>query len=201
MEQVAHLYKITNQLTGQYYVGKHNGWSQNGYWGSGVKLKYNQEKYNIENFKYEILCYGSVEYILELEGKYVTEQLLESDKKCLNLIPGGLGIEIFTEELRKKLSVAKKGHSMYRDTKRNEKIRQSLLGMKHSEERKEKIRQKAIGRKQSIEQIQNRVNKIKKLIWVHNGETNRRILPELFEEFKQNGFVRGQIIKRKNLNG
>lgn len=201
MKQVAHLYKITNQITGDYYVGKHNGWKQNGYWGSGIKLKHNLNKYGVENFKYEILCYGSVEYILELEGKYVTEQLLESDEKCLNLIPGGLGIEIFTEELRKKLSDTKKGHLMYKDIKRNEKIRQALLGTKLSEERKEKIRQKAIGRKQSFEQIQNRVSKIKKLIWVHNGETNRRILPELFEEFKQNGFVRGQIIKRKNLNG
>jgi hypothetical protein len=201
MEQVAHLYKITNLLTGQYYVGKHNGWSQNGYWGSGKRIKYNIEKHGVENFKYDILCYGSVKYILELEGKYVTKHLLESDNKCLNLVPGGLGIEIFTDEVRKKLSAAKKGHIMYNDTKRNEKIRQSLLGIKHTEERKDKIRQKAIGRKQSIEQIQNRVNKIKKLIWVHNGEKNRRIPPELFEEFRQNGFTRGQIIKRKNLNG
>jgi len=197
MEQVTHLYKVTNQVTGQYYEGKHNGWKQGLYWGSGIRLKYNQNKYGIENFKYEILCYGPVEYILELEGKYVTEYLIESDKKCLNLIPGGLGIEIFTEELRKKLSDARKGHPMYKDTKRNEKIKQTLLGTKLSEERKEKIRQKAIGRKQSFEQIQNRVNKIKKLIWVHNGEKNRRILPELFDEFKQNGFIRGQIKKEK----
>ena len=198
MKQVAHLYKITNQVTGEYYVGKHNGWLQDNYWGSGIKLKHNQNKYGLKNFNYEILCYGLVEYILKLEGKYVTEQLLESDKKCLNLIPGGLGVEIFTEETRKKLSDVKKGHWVYKDPKRNKKISQSLLGTKLSEERKEKIRQKAIGRKQSFEQIQNRVNKIKKLIWVHNGEKNRRILPEFFEEFKQNGFVRGQIIKRKN---
>ena len=200
MEQVAHLYKITNQVTGQYYVGKHNGWSQGNYWGSGIKLKHNQNKYGIQNFNYEILCYGSVEYILELEGKYVTEHLIESDKNCLNLIPGGLGVQIFTEETRKKLSDVKKGHWVYKDLKRNKKIRQALLGTKLSEERKEKIRQKAIGRKQSFEQIQNRVNKIKKLIWVHNGEKNRRILPELFDEFKQNGFVRGQI-KKEKLNG
>lgn len=197
MNQVAHLYKITNKLTNQYYIGKHNGWSQNRYWGSGVKLKHNQQKYGIENFEYQILCYGSVKYILELEGRYVTQQLLESDDNCLNLIPGGLGIEIFTEELRKKLGDSRRGHPMYKDENRNNKIRQSLLGSKLSEERKDKIRQKAIGRKQSSEQIKNRVDKIKNLIWVHNGETNKRILPELLEEYKQNGFVRGQIIKRK----
>ena len=83
---------------------------------------------------------------------------------------------------------------------KNEKIRKALLGTKLSEERKEKIRQKAIGRKQSKEQIKNRIDKIKQLIWVNNGSINYRILPNLFEEYKNQGFVRGQIIKRK-ING
>lgn len=42
MEQVAHLYKITNQVTGQYYVGKHNGWKQNGF----VRGQIKKEKLN-----------------------------------------------------------------------------------------------------------------------------------------------------------
>ena len=56
MQQVAHLYKITNQLTGQYYIGKHNGWEQNGYWGSGHRIRNGIKKHGVANFKYEILC-------------------------------------------------------------------------------------------------------------------------------------------------
>ena len=39
MTKVAHLYKITNTVTGEYYIGKHNGWTQNGYWGSGNRIR------------------------------------------------------------------------------------------------------------------------------------------------------------------
>jgi hypothetical protein len=39
MSTIAHLYKITNKVTGDYYFGKHNGYEQNGYWGSGKKIK------------------------------------------------------------------------------------------------------------------------------------------------------------------
>ena len=201
MNQVAHLYKITNKLTSQYYIGKHNGWEQNGYWGSGLRLKYNQQKYGIENYTYEILCYSTPEYILELEEKIVTINLIESDNLCLNLMAGGYGCTSITEETRKKLSVAKKGHEMYSRKDRNEKIKNSLTGSKLTEERKEKIRVKAIGKKQSAETKLKKNESISKLIWIHNGTVNRRILPNLLEEYKNNGFVRGQIIKRGKLNG
>ena len=43
-QQVAHLYKITNTITGEYYIGKHKGrdqkhYSGSEYWGSGVNIK------------------------------------------------------------------------------------------------------------------------------------------------------------------
>jgi hypothetical protein len=201
MQQVAHLYKITNQLTGQYYIGKHNGWKQNGYWGSGLRLKYNQQKYGIENYTYEILCYSTPEYILKLEEKMVTINLIESDNLCLNLMAGGYGSTSITEDTRKKLSAAKKGHEMYSRKDRNEKIKNSLTGSKLSEERKEKIRLKAIGKKQSAETKLKKNESISKLIWIHNGTVNRRILPNLLEEYKNNGFVRGQINKKGKSNG
>ena len=200
MEQVAHLYRIENKINGKYYIGKHNGWEQNGYWGNGLKLNYSIKKYGIENFTYTILCYETENYIYELEKKLVTLELIENDEKCLNLMAGGFGGSEITESTKLKLSKAKKRHSMYKNIERNEKIRKALLGTKLSEERKEKIRQKAIGRKQNKEQIKNRIDKIKQLIWVNNGSINYRILPNLFEEYKNQGFVRGQIIKRK-ING
>ena len=201
MSQVAHLYRITNKITGEYYIGKHNGWTQKRYWGSGLRLKRNQLKYGIDNFEYKILCIGDPEYILKLEEKMVTIQLIESDKMCLNLMAGGYGATAITEETRKKLSLARKNHKMYNDKSRNEKIRLALTGVKHTEERKEKIKQKALGRKHSIETKVKRNESLSKLIWVNDGNINRRILPNLLDGFQKNGFVRGQLINKGKTNG
>jgi hypothetical protein len=90
---VSHLYKITNKITGEYYVGKHNGWTQKTnknqlYWGSGIRIMNLVKKYGKENFTYEIFCHGTPEYVFELEQKYVSVELVEHDKLCLNLTIG-----------------------------------------------------------------------------------------------------------------
>jgi hypothetical protein len=191
--EVAHLYKITNKLTGDYYVGKHNGWEQNGYWGSGLRIKSSVEKYGKENFNYEILCYGSPEFILKLEEKYVTLELIESDEKCLNLMAGGYGSTQITDDTRKKLSEARKGHEMYKDPIRNKKISESLLGNKHSEERKEKIRQKALGRIHSLETREKRGKSISNLLWMNNGQKMIRVNKEVKDAYLSKGFSLGKL--------
>ena len=80
---VAHLYKITNKLTDEYYIGKHNGLNQkksNGYlyWGSGERIRNQVKKYGANNFTYEILVISTPEYIYELEEKMVTLNLITS---------------------------------------------------------------------------------------------------------------------------
>jgi len=41
---IAHLYKITNNLTNQYYIGKRRGKEQGRYWGSGLRIKRHLKK-------------------------------------------------------------------------------------------------------------------------------------------------------------
>ena len=108
MIKVAHLYKITNTVTGEYYIGKHNGWTQNGYWGSGNRIQRLIKKYGTDNFKYDILVISDVDYIFELERKMVTVNLIESDEKCLNLRVGGEGFTEHTKSTKLKLSKIKK---------------------------------------------------------------------------------------------
>jgi hypothetical protein len=78
------------------------------YWGSGTRIQNQVKKYGTEIFKYEILCISNTEYIFELESKYVTKELLQEDKLCLNIVTGGReppskkGFQI-TEETRQKL--------------------------------------------------------------------------------------------------
>ena len=178
MEQVAHLYIITNLLTGQYYVGKHNGWTQNRYWGSGTRLKCNQEKHGIENFKYEILCYGTVSYILDLESKYVTEQLLESDDKCLNLVPGGKGTHVFTEEVRRKIGI--------KSTERQ-------IGKKHKESTKQKISDSLKGKPISNHVKEYNSIYFSKTIWINNGIKSLRIIDSEKDEYLQKGYKIGRL--------
>jgi hypothetical protein len=107
MTQIAHLYRITNLKTGEYYIGKHNGWKQNGYWGSGNRIQNQIKKYGIHNFKYEILVISDVEYIFQLEKEYITPEMIDLDEKCLNLTIGGKGVGYMAETSRQKLREAR----------------------------------------------------------------------------------------------
>jgi len=112
---ISHLYKITHESSGRYYYGKHNGVSQKNtgkmsglYWGSGKAIKDLIKKYGTDNLTYNILCYGSPEYIFELESKIVTKELIEEDL-CLNLCEGGLGSPMKSEEQKLAQSKRMKG--------------------------------------------------------------------------------------------
>jgi group I intron endonuclease len=162
MSEVSHLYKVTNRNTGEYYVGKHRGLTQetrNGrlYWGSGKRIQNQIKKYGTEIFKYEILCISKTDYIFELESKYVTKELLQEDKLCLNIVTGGREPPskkgtVISEETRQKLigrTPWNKGGTFSENTKK--KMSESALGRKHSEETiariKEKTREAMIKRK------------------------------------------------------
>jgi len=180
MTIVSHLYKITNKLTGEYYIGKHNGIDQrksNGrlYWGSGERIRNQVKKYGPDNFNYEILVIGSPEYIYELEEKIVTLNLIESDNKCLNLMGGGFGAKHTSDITKKKISLKNSG-----------KIR--------SEEAKEKIR---IARAKQVftkEQTVKAGKTISSLIWMNDGKRSYRIRPENVQEAKNKGYVDGRLL-------
>jgi len=130
MSQVAHLYKITNAITGEYYIGKHNGWTQNGYWGSGNRIQRLIQKYGTENFKYDILVISDVNYIFELEKKYITPEMVDLDEKCLNLTIGGQGVGYMSEDIKQKIRVARAKQIMLPEMyERTSKIMSSLTWM------------------------------------------------------------------------
>jgi hypothetical protein len=130
MVQVAHLYKITNTVTGEYYIGKHNGWTQNGYWGSGNRIQRLIKKYGIDNFKYDILVISDVNYIFELEKKYITPEMVDLDEKCLNLTIGGQGVGYMSEDIKQKIRVARAKQIMLPEMyERTSKIMSSLTWM------------------------------------------------------------------------
>jgi hypothetical protein len=86
------IYKTTNQLNGTYYVGMHSTDNLNdGYLGSGLRLRRSIRRNGKENFKLEILEFFSNRTDLSnREAKLVNEDLLK-DPLCMNLKQGGFG--------------------------------------------------------------------------------------------------------------
>lgn len=82
------IYKITNKVNGKFYIGAHKTKSiDDGYMGSGKYLKRAINKYGIENFKKEILCYCSS----ESEMWYKESEMVVMNENSYNLKKGGYG--------------------------------------------------------------------------------------------------------------
>ena len=201
---IAHLYKITNKKTGEYYVGKHNGWDQKQksgryYWGSGTRIVNAVKKYGKENFTYEILVYGSVDYIIDLEAKYVTKELIENDHLCMNLVTGGVARREYLKESREKISLAQKGkkRNLSEETRKKlsdkQKGKKYFLGKNHTEETKQKIREIRAKQVFSEETIEKRKKTISSLIWMNDGVRSYRVRPENIQSKKEKGLVEGRI--------
>jgi hypothetical protein len=86
------VYRTTNLLNGRYYIGIHSTSNiDDGYLGSGRRIKAEIKKYGQENFKREILeSYPTRQEVLKREAELVTEELRQ-DSLCLNLKNGGEG--------------------------------------------------------------------------------------------------------------
>lgn len=88
----SYVYKITNKLSGEYYIGLRScdcPIDQDAYMGSGIRIKHCINKYGIENFSKEILgSFSTRPEASDAEALFVTEEVLE-DPLCLNLRTGG----------------------------------------------------------------------------------------------------------------
>ena len=180
MTIVSHLYRITNKLSGEYYIGKHNGVGQKGkngglYWGSGERIRNQVKKYGADNFKYEVLVISTQEYIYELEENIVTLNLIESDSKCLNLMGGGFGGKYPSDETKKKISLKN-------------------LGKIRSEETKQLLREIRAKQVFTKEQREKANKTISSLIWMNDGKRSYRIRPENVGEAKSKGYVDGRLL-------
>lgn len=85
-----YLYKITNIITNQYYYGIHKTSNlDDGYMGSGKRLKIAQKELGLENFKKEYIeFFKDDQSLMEAEKQMVTEDVL-NDPLCYNIIKGG----------------------------------------------------------------------------------------------------------------
>jgi hypothetical protein len=156
-----HLYRVSDSVTGKFYIGKHKGRVQQGYWGSGIRINRHIKKYGKQNMKYETLVIGSEKYIFDIEKMYLTDDYIKANPDCLNLCKGGVGGNFggnpwnkgktgvqtawnkgipFSEETKKKLSKAWEKRVISEETKaKMSKSRMGKLPYVMTDEVKSKI--------------------------------------------------------------
>lgn len=110
-----YIYKVTFLQNGKYYVGMHSTDNlEDGYMGSGRRIKWLIKKYGLEHFKFEILEYlPNRKSLIEREKEIVGKELLK-DVKCLNLKEGGEGGFSSWSIAKRKVSLANKKKQVLR---------------------------------------------------------------------------------------
>lgn len=104
-KQIHYIYKTTCNITGRYYIGMHSASKlDDGYLGSGKRLRYSFKKHGKTNHTKEILEFlESRQALKDREIQLVNEDLL-TDPMCMNLKPGGYGGLCNAEHKQKFLS-------------------------------------------------------------------------------------------------
>lgn len=206
------IYKITNTLNGRFYIGMHSTKNSNdGYLGSGKRIKAEVNKYGKENFRKEIVeRVPSRKILKEREAEIVNAELL-SNPLCLNLVFGGEGgWETYNTNSDLQRDKAIRGHEKQRllketnpewADKRSESCRKATTqrhrdgimppppdwsGKTHKEESKI-----AIGKKNSEHQTGAGNSQFGKC-WVTDGIKSVSIKKEHLNEYLSKGFVRGR---------
>jgi len=189
-----YIYKITNLINGKYYIGMHSTDNlEDGYMGSGKRLKRSLNKYGKENFKFEILEFLPNRVELKEREKEIVDLNEIFKKECLNLTVGGTGGFISVEGVKKggKVGLTRKlkeekvlKTEWYQDyvKKHSYGIKKSYLngnrekrqplnweGKKHKEESKKKI-----GEKNSIKQSGGGNSQFG-TYWITNEKENKKI--------------------------
>lgn len=187
-----YIYKTTCKVTNRFYVGMHSTNNlEDGYLGSGLRLRRSLYKHGKENHVLEILeHYDSQESLAKREAELVNDDLLK-DPLCMNLKPGGFGGWPDESSETKKLWGSRGGKSLsnrlkedpnlfrkYSETRiRENQIKHSLgilrapswIGKKHKKESKDKI-----GLANSKHQ-KGESNSQFGTVWITNGIESRKI--------------------------
>jgi hypothetical protein len=87
-----YIYKTTCNLNGKYYIGMHSTSDlEDGYMGSGKRLRYSIRKHGVENHTKEIIEYlEDRDSLAKREAEIVNKELI-NDPLCMNLKCGGFG--------------------------------------------------------------------------------------------------------------
>lgn len=217
------LYKTINLINEHFYVGIHSTRIlEDGYLGSGKRVKAEINKYGKENFKREILEFCGDRISLVSREKEIVNEELRSNELCLNLTNGGDGNFFFcnavkTPEQRTKAGLAggfanqdKWSEDIKEKVKKQRKENGRKKFAKMCEEVKEGKRKNWwIGRTLTEEHKQNRKETFKEIghsqgeknsqfgtCWItHESLGSRKCRKEQLPKFLNQGWIKGRASK------
>lgn len=182
------LYKTTNNLTGEFYIGVHSTDNiLDGYLGSGVLIQESIDRYGRQNFTREILdVFDNSQEMFQAEAEIVTQELLENPL-CLNEALGGNQKVAVSSASPKRMAKGtvpvRAGGKIIRVPK--EEYDQGLWESMHkgrprTEETKRKISESKKGRS------------VPPMYWVNKDGVVTRVLKEKLQEYLDSGWARGR---------
>lgn len=111
-KNIFYIYKTTCDINGKFYVGMHSTTNINdGYLGSGKRLKYSIRKYGINNHSKEIIEFCGNKEDLILRETDIVDKTLVNNPMCLNLMNGGKGGFISDEQQKHRATCGGKAFS------------------------------------------------------------------------------------------
>lgn len=206
-----YIYKTTCNVTKRYYIGMHSTDNlDDGYMGSGKRLRASIRKYGKGNHTIEILEFYNTREELKLREEMIVNSDLVKEDNCMNLVIGGggfmlddwhytcskFGNKVLNEKLKNDsefrkewLKKMKSGVQKAMDEGRMTKIQDNYTwkGKKHSEETKQKISDSMKG---------NGVGKANSqygTCWVSNGKEAKKINLFELDNYLDNGWVKGKL--------
>ena len=206
------IYKTTNLLSGKYYIGMHSTDSlDDGYLGSGTRLRYSINKHGAENHEREILEFVDSREELKKREEEIVDLNEIAKKDCMNLKTGGHGgfsvqqqklnaeksnakqkilRETDPEWVEKKSKALSEGNKKAYEEGRRERVYfYDWSGKNHNEETKKKI-----GEKNSNHQ-KGKGNSQFGTCWITRDGENKKIKKQELEAYTQQGWEKGRKLK------
>jgi hypothetical protein len=208
-KNIHYLYKTTCNVTGRYYIGMHSTINlDDGYLGSGRRLRASIRKYGEENHTKEILGFFETrDLLVEAEKDIITEDML-GDEMCMNLMGGGNGGCQDPEKQRKWIEAGNKASvkKFYEDEEHRGKIIKTLIettkknhkegkykydtfkGRKHSQETKDKMSQSSKGK--GIGENNSQYS----TCWITKDSVNKKIKKSELPDYESEGWMKGRVL-------
>ena len=128
LRQFHFVYVTTCMVTCNYYIGLHSTDNlDDGYIGSGTRLWHSIKKYGKESHNCEILeMFDSRKEAVDYEKFIVTWDLIQQDKTCMNLAPGGEGGDKISNHPNRNQILASKNYDWMKTEEYKLKMREAL---------------------------------------------------------------------------
>ena len=205
---IHYLYKTTCLITGRWYIGIHSTCNMDdGYMGSGNRLRHSIRKYGKDNHIKEILeFFDNREDLAKRETEVVNHNLIK-EELCMNLTTGGLGAGFMNEEHMLKCSKA--GNKAFKEKLKNDENFFNLFSKNRSDTMKKthsegKLRYDTFTGKQHSEETKKKISEASKgngvgetnsqygTCWITKDNTNKKIKKDDLEAYLNEGWVKGR---------